>query len=103
MLEAYYNTPLCIAGEVWLHLHHSLDKMNQLTSPICQGHPAGEDTGGMVGWEDLKEIFIGGEDRYNRKVWYKTYCANGDRDGSFDPFKWDISKVNTQLRRLKRR
>jgi len=70
---------------------------------IClggEGHPCAEDCGGGPGWEELKAVFKGGNDPEGRKAWYKTQCSNGDRKG-LDPFKWDISKVNKKLHKIK--
>ena len=62
------------------------------------GHPVAEDSGGIGGWEDLKELFAKPRkrDEDDRKGLYKTTCLNGDVSG-LDAHKWSILDVNDKL------
>ncbi|KAL8664376.1 MAG: hypothetical protein Q9202_003065 [Teloschistes flavicans] len=64
--------------------------------------PCVGDCGSPGGWEDLKKAFrkSGGEEEEERRKWYEHACANGDAKG-LDPYKWDILKVNKELKKIK--
>lgn len=102
-------------GDGWEHEVHLLGvedaslrttlgvaKDNVVACLSGEGHPCAEDVGGTGRWAELKKIFAdpARPDPEKLRRWYKGDCANGDPKG-LDPYKWDMAKVNDELRNIK--
>ena len=94
---------ITLLGRAHLMLHEAVGRSG---SPVLcfggEGHPCAEDSGGRVGWQNLKDAFKkqrGNRNTKELKEWYKHECCNGDPEG-LDPYRWDLLHVNDELRKL---